>query len=77
MTKLSKHTQFHTYKKKKKKKNPITYLFSAATPLKPHKNPINLKSTSQSLQACLVRVFVFYFGFMIFYFIEVGTLILI
>jgi hypothetical protein len=29
------------------------------------------------LRACLVRVFVFCFGFVIFYFIEVGTLILI
>ena len=33
--------------------------------------------SAKNLRACLVRVFVFCFGFMIFYFIEVGTLILI
>jgi hypothetical protein len=31
----------------------------------------------QMVRACLVRVFVFCFGFVTFYFIEVGTLILI
>ena len=31
----------------------------------------------EQLRTCLVHVFVFYFGFVTFYFIEIGTLILI
>ena len=39
----------------------------------PPQDPQNI----EPLGACLVRVFVFCFGFVTFYFIEVGTLILI
>ena len=41
----------------------------------------NLRTIKSKFKAqpmtCLVRVFIFYFGFVTFYFIEVGTLILI